>query len=448
MSNFYLRNRHLFEEASEIPYAYQAERLYQLLPKLKYDQKLPRDIFREKESDDHPPRNIFAQNARTLLGNNYDAPPSYPQQQPHQDRYSYPAQRDSFPQRKDVSPPRDPFKRDVQPPQRDPQPFLQHNYPAPRESHHRKNDSSLAYDPFKKGDPYSNKPETNKNDQRGAAAGLSKPKYEDQTNTRRRYPQQHSPSPSPFAIYDPNDNQSDPRRNQVPRNRIPTDISPSKDIPAAGAGRRAYNRVSSAIGEGSSFLEHPASFLDAGRNRGRKEPSPPMQQAYEPYSNPQPVQQRQQPFYYDEISNSFPPLRQKDPEPVLSRRGGREKSERRSESPKYYTMGPRGSPKKITQAISESIKQNIFPNHAYINVKKRVLNVRGDLSRLDEAPFPQDKTVLTATLQNRAEQLGSLGNNKSMQEALEYRILATVPGDRKERLKKLLQKEGSIQEGI
>jgi len=191
--------------------------------------------------------------------------------------------------------------------------------------------------------------------------------------------------------------------------------------------------------------------LDAGRDRdrgrGRKEPSPPMRQAYEPYSNPQPVQQRQ-PLYYDEIANSFPPLKQKDPEPIISRRGGREKSERRSESPKYYTMGPRGSPKKITQAISESIKQNIFPNHAYINVKKRVLNVRGDLSRLDEAPFPQDKTVLTATLQNRAEQLGSLGNKKSMQEALEYRILATVPGDRKERLKRLLQNEGSIQDGI
>ena len=48
----------------------------------------------------------------------------------------------------------------------------------PRESHHKKNDSYVPYDPFKKENPYSNKPETTKNDQR-FAAGYSRPQYEE-----------------------------------------------------------------------------------------------------------------------------------------------------------------------------------------------------------------------------------------------------------------------------
>jgi len=258
-------------------------------------------------------------------------------------------------------------------------------------------------------------------------------------STRRRYPQQQV-STSPFAVGDVNTEPAENRRGYpMQRGRIPTEFSPARDnIPAAG--RAAYGRVSSAF-EGSSLLEHPTSLQEPVRNRGRKDPSnsPPQNRqqygVYENYANPQLRQQGGIPSYFEENNKTLPPIRQ-NPEPVANK-GGYEPIERferpkrdqtRSESPKYYTMGTRGSPKKITQAINESIKQNIFPNHAYINVKKRVLNVRGDLSKLDEAPFPKDKTVLTATLQNRSQQLEAIGNKKTIQEALEYRILMTVPG--------------------
>ena len=220
------------------------------------------------------------------------------------------------------------------------------------------------------------------------------------------------------------------------RPRIPSEYSPARDnIPAAG--RAAYGRVSSALEGGPGLLDHPISSQEPVRNRGRREPSnspPQIRQQYgisDNYANPH--LRGGLPSYFEENNKTLPPMQQIT-EPS-SKRGGYEPIERtskreqnRSESPKYYTMGTRGSPKKITQAINESIKQNTFPNHAYINVKKRVLNVRGDLSRLDEAPFPKDKTVLTATLQARAQQLEQVGKNKTIQEALEYRILMTVPG--------------------
>jgi len=97
-----------------------------------------------------------------------------------------------------------------------------------------------------------------------------------------------------------------------------------------------------------------------------------------------------------------------------------------NESPNYFASQLNKSPKKITEAITESKKHNIFPHDAFMMLKRRMFNIRGDLNTLDDSPFPREKIFLVSHLQGRADQLEALGNKKTVQESLERRILVSV----------------------
>jgi len=110
----------------------------------------------------------------------------------------------------------------------------------------------------------------------------------------------------------------------------------------------------------------------------------------------------------------------------------KEDRQRYNEYPDHVSPQPKESGKlKLKESIKESVQHNVFPVSAYTMMKKKMFNMRGDYNTLDSTPFLREKAILVSHLQIRADQLQALGSHKTVQEALERRLIASVKTVRK-----------------
>lgn len=94
--------------------------------------------------------------------------------------------------------------------------------------------------------------------------------------------------------------------------------------------------------------------------------------------------------------------------------------------PQSFIPKQRGSPMKIVNrdSVNESKANMTFPHAVYKMLRKKILNVR--LNITEDSPFPKEKTQLVNQLKGRIDQINTLANKKSVQEALENRILSSI----------------------
>ena len=148
----------------------------------------------------------------------------------------------------------------------------------------------------------------------------------------------------------------------------------------------------------------------------------------ERYSSNLPSSQADQPEVRRSVGIKRDPVEEELQKQILQQREiEKEDRQRYNEYPDHVSPQPKESGKlKLKESIKESVKHNAFPMNAYMMMKKKMFNMRGDYNTLDSTPFLREKAILVSHLQMRADQLQALGNHKTVQEALERRLIASV----------------------